>query len=121
MFLKEHPDFKGMSDPDFTEFFAYMSLWYASLWVVLDGWKQMGIDEPEATALLADEQFTKLKDFRDVTLHYRPSYLDKKHMGFVGDERSVAWVKRAHKLIGATILAHLQKYAGEGSTEWIRT
>lgn len=106
-FVDAHPDFTGEDDKDFTEFFAYMSLWYASLWVALDGWGQQGIQNNDVEAVLADKRFDKLKDYRDATMHYRPGYFDKKLMGFTSEPGAVEWVNVAHRVLGDAILAGL--------------
>lgn len=103
-FVKAHPDFKGLEDDAFPEYFAYMSLWYASLWVVIDGWSQMGIESPVVDKITSDKRYAKLKDFRDATMHFRPGYIDKKHQGFIGEKDSVEWVNQAHNAIGQVIL-----------------
>ena len=110
-FVEVHPEFTGQDDKDFSEFFAYLSLWYSSLWVAIDGWTQQGVAWPDLDPLLAAEQLDRLKDFRDATMHYRPDYFDRKHMRFFRDEHSVEWANAVHYVLGVAILDGLEKTA----------
>lgn len=47
----------------------YMSLWFSTLYIVVEGWPGLRERDPVITALLRSPLKHLLKDFRDATLH----------------------------------------------------
>lgn len=93
----------------FPVFFSYLSLWYATLYTALDGWRQLGLFDTTVDTALSDGRLGTLQDFRNVTFHYRPSYLETRHMAFIRDPGSAEWVRDAHDSLGAALLRALKE------------
>lgn len=68
-------------NPDAGRAFMYMSYWYAGLYVVCEGWKELKLSDPEIDALLASPHREKLKRFRHGVYHYQADYFDQRFMG----------------------------------------
>jgi hypothetical protein len=75
----------------------YMTLWYATLYVVIDAWQRMGMKRKRLDALLADENYTALlKGFRDDTFHYQPHDLRRRAVLFLKNRKAAKWIRDVH-------------------------
>lgn len=106
-YLREHPGSSDVNSIEFTQFFAYMSMWYSTLWVVLEGWAELKIEDPDMDQILADDNAALLRRFRNATFHYQRDYFDQRVIDYVQSEDSVGWVYMAHKRVGDALLREL--------------
>jgi hypothetical protein len=84
---------------------AYMSYWYASLWVVVEGWQKLGLHDDEVDRLLDSALTEKLKLFRHGVLHFHENYFNQPLVDpFIRDEESVAWVRSLSQALGRSFL-----------------
>lgn len=82
------------------EWWAFMSQWYASLWVVVEGWKNLKTKDDEIEFLIARHpQFCQLlKKFRHGVYHCRPTLLDEESLAFVKQGQAAAyWAAALHE------------------------
>ena len=55
---------------------VHLDLWYACLFVVVEGWRREKIDDPAVTDLLRDrKKASLLGDYRNAVFHYDQSYI----------------------------------------------
>ncbi|WP_109506828.1 hypothetical protein [Nocardioides speluncae] len=85
-----------------------MSLWYATVYVVIEGWREARLVDPELDDLLADENVDRLRRFRNQIFHYQREYDNPKLLEFMGttdaDARAATdWIKRTHQALGRAI------------------
>jgi hypothetical protein len=74
--------------------FMYLSYWYAGLYVVCEGWRELRLSDPEIDGLLASTNLELLKRFRHGVYHFQPDYFDKRLMNpFVLGKDFDDWVK----------------------------
>jgi len=61
------------NDEDGWNFVASVSAWYASLWVVVEGWKELELDDSSIDKLLnaAPEYVDLLRRYRNGVFHYQ--------------------------------------------------
>lgn len=81
------------------ELIALMSTWYASLWVVVEGWREIPLSDPSVDKLIAsNEQYVDLlRRFRNSAFHYQPRIGDKKVMELLAEgEPAVHWICLLH-------------------------
>jgi len=92
--------------------FAYMSLWYASLYVVVEGWRQLGLRNGLVESLLSEgEYLSLLRRFRNGTMHYQEAYWDARLTEFIGQgAESASWVRELHAALGDDLLSRLECY-----------
>jgi hypothetical protein len=82
------------------EFIALLSAWYASLWVVVEGWREvqlrdLGVDE---LLDLAPRYQELLRRYRNGVFHYQPSLIDRRLTDFLSEgEGAVYWVQLLHE------------------------
>ncbi|MXG92062.1 hypothetical protein [Nocardioides flavescens] len=85
-----------------------MSLWYATVYVVMEGWREAKLSDPEVDELLADRHVERLRRFRNQVFHYQRAYDNPKLLEFLGADDADAhaatdWIKRTHKALGRAI------------------
>lgn len=85
-----------------------MSLWYATVYVVIEGWREAKLADPELDALLADGHVDRLRRFRNQVFHYQREYDNPKLLEFLGQDDADAhaatdWIKRTHTALGRAI------------------
>lgn len=67
-----------VDDDNWTDQFLYMSLWYACLYVLIEGWLQLKLSDPEVDALLESPNVDLLERFRNGVFHYQRDYWDER-------------------------------------------
>jgi hypothetical protein len=94
-----------------------MSLWYATLYVVIEGWRNANLADREVDALLADSHADRLRRFRNQVFHYQREYDNPRLLEFLGeddDDARVAtdWVKQTHSALGRAIERTVEERLG---------
>lgn len=88
------------------ESFMYMSYWYAGLYVVVEGWRELALSDPAVDALLSEtEKVELLKKYRHGVYHFQKDYFDHRFMDFVaGGNDIVVWVRTLNQAFGGYFL-----------------
>jgi len=75
---------------------AVSAQWFASMWVVIEGWQELGYKDETIDSLLADypDYCNLLRRFRNTVYHYQPKMIDKRMLEFSteGGEHLMMWV-----------------------------
>ena len=80
----------------------YMSLWYGCLYIVIEGWRGLGLGDQEIDALLRSPNVDLLRTYRNATFHYQKEYLHEKFMTFLREgEATATWVREIHNSFAA--------------------
>lgn len=75
----------------------YMSYWYASLYVVIEGWKELKLIDPAIDRLIKNKFVNLLKRYRHGVFHFQKEYFDQRLMDFIKQGKSSAvWAKELH-------------------------
>jgi hypothetical protein len=80
-------------------FIALLAQWYASLWVVIEGWRETTLSDPIIDDYLAScpRLCDLLRRFRNGVYHYQPSLLDPKFLGLLSEsETTYVWADLLH-------------------------
>ena len=105
---------KGLAaDPqasDWVQQFTYLSLWYATLYVVVEGWKELSLVNGEVEELLAfHERVESLRRFRSGVFHFQATYWDDRLIDFLGQGAvSAELVRLVHNALGRDLLRRLE-------------
>jgi hypothetical protein len=87
--------------------FLALSVWYALLYVVVEGYKELGHSDKEIENLLAQEEYVDvLRRFRNATFHYQTDPLSEKLLGFLTKEDSEVWIKKLNAAFDAFFSAY---------------
>ena len=97
--------------------YCYASLWFALLYVVAEGWKELGLDDDEVTKSIQSAQFQTLRRFRNGVFHYQKEYFDKKATDFFSKDM-LRWATGLHDALSkAFILKFISRAEYEGLLE----
>ena len=83
-------DSKGMFD---IEWNIYMSYWYAGMYVLIEGWKEMRLQDSRVDALLKSSNVDLLRRYRNGVCHFQANYWDDRFLDFIKSQDSVPWVR----------------------------
>jgi len=76
------------------ESFLYMSYWYAGLYVVIEGWRELGLSEPTIDELLRSPNVELLRRYRHGVFHFQRDYFDDRFLAFMTKgANTVDWVR----------------------------
>jgi hypothetical protein len=85
--------------------FMWMSYWYAALYVVIEGWRELGVHDEQADALLESPNVDLLRRYRNGVFHFQRQYFDARFMGLIDDgEDVVEWVESLNNAFSRVFL-----------------
>lgn len=73
------------------ESFLYMSYWYGGLYVVIEGWKELGLADKKIDPMLEFPNVELLRRYRNGVFHFQKEYNDERFMGFIRDGQDCVW------------------------------
>lgn len=78
--------------------FSLMSVWYGTLYVVVEGWRRLRLSNTDVDRYLADHDLVRsLESARNGAFHFKPKYWDESHRDFiVRGESSAQWARGLH-------------------------
>jgi hypothetical protein len=72
----------------------YMSLWYGMLYVVVEGWKDLSLEDTAIDALLDSQNISLLKRYRYGVFHFQRRYFDQRFLDLIDSgENVVEWIR----------------------------
>jgi hypothetical protein len=72
----------------------YMSYWYAGMYVVIEGWKELKLSDFKIEQLLDSPNVDLLKRYRNGVFHFQKEYFDERFLGFIRDgKNAVKWIR----------------------------
>ena len=93
---------------------AYMSYWYASLWVVIEGWRTLDLHDDEVDRLLDAPSTEKLKLYRHNVFHFHENYWNEPLvLPLLRDSDTVTWVRELSSALGRSLLEKLGYDVGQ--------
>ncbi|MDJ0357676.1 hypothetical protein [Paenarthrobacter sp. PH39-S1] len=97
-------------DSDWSDQWIYLSLWYSTLFVVAEGWQELGLVDDEIGQFLDhEENLSSLRKFRNGVFHFQPKYHDDRLVDFISlGAQSAVWVRGLHSALGRSLLARMQ-------------
>jgi hypothetical protein len=79
---------------DAMSMFSVLSVWYALLYVVIEGYQGAKLHDKAIDELLAQEDYVSaLRRFRNATFHYQGDPIPKKVMEFLTAPESEIWIR----------------------------
>lgn len=77
--------------------FLYISYWYGGMYVVIEGWRDLGLSDPKIDNLLSSLNVGLLKRYRNGAFHFQRDYFDQRFIEFMKKEDTVAWIHELRK------------------------
>lgn len=102
---------KTISDNRFEiESNLYMSYWYSGLFVVIEGWKELGLTDGKIDALLDSPNVDLLRRYRNGVFHFQKDYFDKRFLCFIRDGiNCIEWIRNLNREFGRYFLIWLEQ------------
>jgi hypothetical protein len=99
---------------DFGEYIEanmYMSLWYSQLYVVVEGWRELGLQDTNIDELLKSPNIELLRRYRNGVCHFQKDYFDDRFQEFISEgEKVVEWVRELNREFGRWFLEYLKAH-----------
>ena len=87
----------------------FMSYWYAGLFVVVEGWQELGLNDPKIDSLLDSPHVEELRRYRNGVCHFQKNYFDERFGEICRDSpSSVPWVRELSRSFGEFFLRTLR-------------
>lgn len=102
---RDRLDPESVVDVSFTA--PYMSYWYGGLYVVVEGWQELGLVDREIDELLQASYLDLLRRYRNGSFHFQRLYIDQRFVGFVADQGSAEWISRLREAFSRWFLDYL--------------
>ena len=77
-----------------------MSYWYGGLYVVIEGWHELGLSDPTLDELVQSSNVALLKRYRNGVFHFQKQYFDQRFTDFMASQDSVPWVRKLNLAFG---------------------
>ena len=92
------------------ESMMYMSLWYGLLYVVVEGWKSLKLNDASIDELLKSSNTDLLKRYRNASFHFpeKRIYHDERFENFFKEKSTVEWVRKLNSEFGRYFLDALK-------------
>ena len=90
----------------------YMSYWYAGLYVVIEGWRKLKLEDTAIDNLLSREGYVELlRRYRNGVFHYQKDYFDSRFADVWSQNKDVVtWVRELNGQFGRYFLQWHAKY-----------
>ncbi len=90
----------------------YMSYWYAGLYVVIEGWQELKLQDTAIDTLLKREDYVDLlRRYRNGVFHYQKDYFDSRFADVWSQKQCfIAWVRELNRQFGRYFLQWHAKY-----------
>jgi hypothetical protein len=91
---------KNWNDPGFKRIFMCMCYWYATVYVVIEGWRELKLSDPKVEELLSSPNVELLRLYRNGVFHFQQDYFEERKMGLVLTTGSKQWLHDLHHAFG---------------------
>ncbi|HEX8843958.1 MAG TPA: hypothetical protein VF791_04915 [Pyrinomonadaceae bacterium] len=79
----------------------YMSYWYGALYVLIEGWRDLGLKDEKIDGLIGSPYVDLLRRYRNAVFHFQKKFSDKRFMDLMlAGKESVEWVSALHREFG---------------------
>ncbi|MEK7597280.1 MAG: hypothetical protein AAB441_01390 [Patescibacteria group bacterium] len=97
------------------ESMMYMSLWYGLLYVVIEGWKTLKLNNSIIDSLLKSPNTDLLNRYRNAVFHFPKihKYLDQRFENFYKEKTTVEWVRKLNLEFGRYFLQYFRVKTNE--------
>lgn len=85
-----------------------LCIWYALLYVIIEGFKELKLSYPEVDECLNNEEYVNyLRRFRNAVFHYQKDPFSEKIMQFLEAKESEIWIRKLNEAFEKYFLENL--------------
>lgn len=90
----------------------YMSFWYAGVYVIIEGWRELQLADRRIEELLNHENYVELlRRYRNGIFHFQKEYFDQRLANvWMEKEEFVQWIRTLNKELGRYFLERCKEY-----------
>jgi hypothetical protein len=89
-------------------FHPYLSYWYGGMYVVIEGWRRLGLADPRIDELLRSPNVAHLERHRHGAFHYHREYIDNKFLAMPSQPDSPAWIRDLREAFSKWFMAYFE-------------
>ena len=109
------------TEADFPIWFAddvglFMSHWYAALYVVIEGYRELDLHDAKIDALLRSPNVDLLRRYRNGVDHYQKDYFDGRFLDFMGPPETPQWARDLNGEFGRFLIETIRKRTGAAAS-----
>ena len=90
-----------------SEHLFFMSYWYSSLYVVIEGYRQLKCVDSVVDGLLASPNVEMLRRYRNGVDHYQTTYWDSRFTNYASGQGTAPWAHQVHLALGKYFLSEV--------------
>jgi hypothetical protein len=88
---------------------VFMMYWYSSLYVVIEEYQKLNMQDEVIDSLCKDvEKINLLRLFRNSTFHVQDSYYSEKYIDFIATKNTAEWVSNLSCNLGKFLLREMK-------------
>lgn len=87
----------------------FMFYWYSGLYVVIEGYRELQLQDAKIDALLQSPNVDALRLLRNASFHFQKEFFSPKMMHFIGSPDSVPWVHSLTEAFSDYFLREMRK------------
>ncbi len=92
----------------------FMAFWYGGLYVVIEGWQELKLNDDRIDPMLESSNVALLKRFRNGAYHFQKNWFDDRFTLFISSETSVEWVRALSSEFGGYFLRRHAEQKDDG-------
>lgn len=115
------PPFLKIQSVFLSDFGIFKAFWYGSLYVVIEGYKDLKLISKNVDQLMNNDFIDKLRLFRNATFHYQKDNYSEKLFKVDKSDEFTNWIYKFHDVIGKSIVKEMSKELGDEKSEVIFT
>lgn len=99
---------------------ALLSYWFASLFVLAEGWRDLSLSDPAIDALLTADHVDILRRYRNGVFHYQQDFADNRFTGMISEGLdTIRWVKELDSAFDMFFSVHRARLDVRSLASWI--
>jgi hypothetical protein len=120
--LQSGVDARNVSPDEARRTSAYLAYWFASLYVLAEGWQELKFSHPAVNPFLTDDRLDVLRRFRNFVFHFQKNYADSKFDDLaLNDRANVEWALRFAAALDQVLRAHFDELNVKAIASWLLT
>jgi hypothetical protein len=89
--------------------FMYMGYWYATMYLVADGWRELKLKDDQINELLKSDNLELLRRYRNGVFHYQKTYNDARFTDLYQNGKDVVdWVRQLNQELARYFLIEMK-------------